>query len=113
MSTRNTAILLILAAFAYLAWNGRKNNTPERQAERAAAAQAQTERWHEVAAKVSAMPGFTVPSGQDVGHMRIITTQHLSDYDARKFCKTVQDQLGYEAMVRLVDDTGAVLTTRY
>ena len=114
MTTNRAAIALILAGILYLAWNShRYAEPPEAKEMRQAAALAQSQRWQEVAAKVSALPGFSVPSGQSAGIMRIITTEQLSDYEARKLCQTVQDQLGEGNMVRLVEDTGHILATRY
>ena len=114
MSTNRTALALILAGMVYLAWNGHRHaETPEAKETRKAAALEQSQHWQDVAAQISALPGFTVPTGQDVGHMRIVTTQRLTDYEARKFCQTVQTKLGEGIMVRLVDDTGEILATRY
>jgi hypothetical protein len=113
MNLQNIAAVLILLGIGWLATHNGPPDTPEQLAARQEAKAAQTARYNEVAAQVSALPGFWVPSGQAAGVMRIVTTQPLSDYDARKFCQRVQAQLGEGIMVRLVDDTGHILATRY
>lgn len=110
---RNVSFYLVACfiGLSILSYELHRRNTPEARARREEILAAHAQQWQAVASQINALPGFSVPAMHNTGVMRIVTTQTLSEHDARKFVIGVRERLGYEVMVRLVDDTGKMLAT--